>query len=95
MKTSESIDQAAPQPIPEPAKARGPRKSVVIATSMIPIGLISWIGGLAIGLGGDANGEHHELIVTLASYCFLAGLPIAAAGLLGLIVILLSDFLRR
>jgi hypothetical protein len=33
--------------------------------------------------------------VTLASYCFLAGLPIAAAGLLGLIVILLSDFLRR
>jgi hypothetical protein len=91
MNSPESTGQSNP----EPAKARGPRISVVIATTMIPIGLISWVVGMGIGLAGDANGEHHESIVTIASYAALAGLPIAALGLLGLIGILLSDFSGR
>ncbi len=86
-------------PDPEPIREqppRWPRKSVVAAFSLIPIGLLLWIGGLSIGLGvGDAGGPHADVIVPIASYCFIAGLPIAAAGLVWLLLILLWDFVRR
>jgi hypothetical protein len=84
-----------PEPIVEP-EGRWPRKTVLVAFALIPIGLMLWIGGLSIGLGvGDAGGPHADVIVPIATYCFVAGLPIAALGLIGLLLILLSDFLRR
>jgi hypothetical protein len=79
-----------PPPTPEPEKGRWPRKSVVAAFSMIPIGFLMWFGGLSIGLGG---GE--QWIVGIATYSFIAGLPIAAAGFTWLVLIAISDFLSR
>lgn len=37
---------------PVPEKGRWPRKSVLAAFSLIPIGFLLWFGGLGIGLGG-------------------------------------------
>ena len=33
-------------------KGRRPRKSVLVAFSLIPLGFLFWFGGLGIGLGG-------------------------------------------
>jgi len=72
------------------AKGGWPRKSVLAAFSLIPVGFLLWFGGLSVGLGG---GE--QRIVAIATYCFVAGLPIAAAGFLWLVMIAISDFLNR
>jgi len=63
---------------------------VLAAFSLIPVGFLLWFGGLSVGLGG---GE--QRIVAIATYCFVAGLPIAAAGFLWLVMIAISDFLNR
>jgi hypothetical protein len=36
-----------------------------------------------------------QWIVGIATYCFIAGLPIAAAGFMWLVMIAISDFLNR
>jgi hypothetical protein len=78
-----------PPPNPVPERGRWPRKSVLAAFGLIPTGVLLWFGGLSIGLGG---GE--QWIEAIATYCFVAGLPIAAAGFIWLVMIAISDFLN-
>ncbi len=49
-----------------------------------------WFCGLGIGLGGG-----NQWIVGIATYFFIAGLSIAAAGFIWLVLIAISDSLNR
>ena len=79
-----------PPPTSVPVQGRWPRKSVLAAFSLILIGVLLWFGGLSIGLGGGK-----QWIVGIATYCFIAGLPIAAAGFIWLVMFAISDFLNH
>ncbi len=79
-----------PPPMPAPVQSRRPRKSVLAVFSLIPIGVLMWFVGMGVGLGG---GE--QWVVAIATYCFLAGLPIAAAGFIWLVIIAIADLVNR
>jgi hypothetical protein len=65
MNEAEPLWSGRPDPPPTPARVKGlwPRKSVLAAFSLIPIGFLLWFVGLGIGLGG---GE--QWIVGIATY---------------------------
>jgi hypothetical protein len=75
-----------PPPTPVPVKGRWPRKSVLAAFSLIPIGFMMWYGGLGVGLGGG-----DAWIVHTATFCFITGLPIAGLGFTLLLLIAITD----
>jgi hypothetical protein len=76
--------------MPAPVQSRWPRKSVLAGFSLIPIGFLMWFVGMGVGLGGG-----QQWIVAIATCCFLAGLPVAVAGSLWLVMIAVSDALNK
>ncbi len=82
------------EPEPPPPPSRWPRLSVVICVAMIPLGLAGWIFAFMIGMGPRGSADYPEILVGLASFMFLAGLPISALGFLGLIGIAILDRFR-
>jgi hypothetical protein len=65
-----------------------------IALSLIPVGLVCWFLGLAVGLGAGSSGDtSDDWLVPIVEWFFVAWPLIVGIGVFWLLVIVIRHFL--